>query len=248
MSDYHNKYGLSRYIPSEVAREVRQACGFGCIECGKSLVQYEHIDPEFHMATEHEADNIALLCGSCHDYVTRKVWSKERIKRARLAPYCLREGFSWGELDLGLEPPVLHFAGSIITNCEIPIRVKDIPLISIKGSEASGLPFRLTANFCDSNGIPVLNIKDNIWQTSSHSWDVELKAGRMVIRQQDGGQILALHTIPPNRLEIERLEMRVGQIDFRGSPDLLEIRRDGGRFIPFTGIIMDGCTIGFEIE
>lgn len=77
-----NKYGLSRYIPAEVRREVRQRSKFGCVLCRCGFYQYEHIDPTFEDATEHDPDYICCLCGACHDLITRGHFSKEAIKLA----------------------------------------------------------------------------------------------------------------------------------------------------------------------
>lgn len=57
-----NKYGLSRYVPSDVRRIVRQRCGFGCVICGLSLYDYEHFAPYFKDAKSHDPDGITLLC------------------------------------------------------------------------------------------------------------------------------------------------------------------------------------------
>ncbi|WP_140145769.1 HNH endonuclease, partial [Vibrio parahaemolyticus] len=81
MSD-KNKHGLSRYIPEDVKRKVRQKCGYGCVVCGTAIVEYEHVDPEFSEAKEHDPDKIVLLCSQCHAKVTRKFLSKESIKLA----------------------------------------------------------------------------------------------------------------------------------------------------------------------
>src|SRR5688500_9526885 len=94
-----NKFGLSREIPSPTKRVIRQQCGFGCVVCGSGIYQYEHIDPEWHRAKEHSASRIALLCGTCHDYVTRRLWPKSKILKAREHPYCLRKGFSSARID-----------------------------------------------------------------------------------------------------------------------------------------------------
>lgn len=47
-----NKYGLKDTISSLVKREVRQRCGFGCVNCGNAVYQYEHLDPTFAEAKE----------------------------------------------------------------------------------------------------------------------------------------------------------------------------------------------------
>ncbi len=77
-----NKYGLSRRIPAEIRRDVRQRSNFGCIICRRGFYQYEHIDPPYENAKEHNPENICCLCGACHDAVTRGQLSKRMIKNA----------------------------------------------------------------------------------------------------------------------------------------------------------------------
>jgi len=59
-----NIHGLSRTIPEGIKRQVRQECGFGCVVCGLAIATYEHIDPPFKTAKDHDPSKIAYLCGS----------------------------------------------------------------------------------------------------------------------------------------------------------------------------------------
>ncbi len=71
MPDTYNKHGLSRTIPEDVKRQVRQACGFGCVCCGFAIVTYEHIEPEFHNAESHDPENmhscVEAVMGELHE-------------------------------------------------------------------------------------------------------------------------------------------------------------------------------------
>jgi hypothetical protein len=89
-----NKHGLARYIPSDIQRQIRQECGFGCVICGAAFYDYEHIEPEFADAREHNPAAMALLCGGCHARVTRKRLSKASVWAARKNPCCLQQGFN----------------------------------------------------------------------------------------------------------------------------------------------------------
>ena len=102
-----NRFGLSRDIPNETKRLIRQRCGFGCVVCGSAFYQYEHVDPNFADARVHDPERIALLCGSCHDRVTRGALSKETVKRWALHPRAKELGFSFGPFDIGLHRPVI---------------------------------------------------------------------------------------------------------------------------------------------
>jgi hypothetical protein len=75
-----NRHGLSRYIPADIALDVRRRSKFGCVICRCAIYQYEHIEPEFADARQHRAENICLLCGGCHDRVTRGRLSKETVR------------------------------------------------------------------------------------------------------------------------------------------------------------------------
>jgi len=79
-----NRHALPDYIPEPIAREIRQRCGFGCVICRK--------DPTFEDAQRHDPNCIVLLCGGCHDRVTRGFLSKDTVKRKALHPKCLEAG------------------------------------------------------------------------------------------------------------------------------------------------------------
>ncbi len=81
-----NKNGLSRYIPSEIKSIIRERSYFGCVVCGNLFCDYEHVDPLFCEAKEHDPEKMCLLCPNHHRYLANAC-SKERIKEAMLDPY-----------------------------------------------------------------------------------------------------------------------------------------------------------------
>lgn len=238
-----NKYGLPRKIPSHIKREVRKRCGFGCIVCGCGLIQYEHVDPEFHEAKSHEPDAIVTLCPTCHASVTSKFWSKDRVKRHALDPACLKEGFLKHVFDFYTDGhPSVQFGGVLLKNCPTPIEIFGTPLISIKPPECEGGPFLLSGTFCDKSGSPTLKIVDNEWIAFSNSWDVEVSAGGIVVRNGPRDVVLKLSVLPPHTLVIERLKMTFGFVDIDISADNLKINTN-----TFTGCVMDNCNVGFNL-
>lgn len=126
-----NQYGLARHIPTEVKRAVRQRCRFGCVVCGMGVYDYEHVDPEFKYAKEHDPDRIALLCPSCHAKVTRGQWSKDKIKAALLSPKAAEAGYAKEFFDFTGNHPEVILGGNTLRNCRVPIMVHGSPLISI---------------------------------------------------------------------------------------------------------------------
>src|SRR5438876_238449 len=152
MSDNLNKYGLSRSIPEGIKRQVRQACGFGCVCCGLAIASYEHIDPEFHEAKSHDPDRMAFLCEGCHSRITRNFWSKQRVKEARESPWCIQEGSCHDAFDTGDNNLTVWVGGNRIVNMETILKVDDTALLSIEPPEASGGPYRLSGEFYDERG------------------------------------------------------------------------------------------------
>lgn len=123
-----NKYGLSRHIDENIARTIRKACGYGCVRCGMALYEYEHIDPEFAEAHKHNPERMALLCGSCHNAVTRKTLSKLAVKKARLEPWCLKNGYAHDFLELP-DGPVGICLGSTRSECQVLLQIYGWPVI-----------------------------------------------------------------------------------------------------------------------
>src|SRR5262245_16747171 len=127
-----NQYGLSRDIPADVKRAVRQACGYGCVICGSAIIEYEHVEPTFENAREHDPDGITLLCPQCHGKVTRKFLSKQTVQNAMLHPKCKEQGYANEFFDIGRTHPRLVFAGTTIEKTPVPIQVRDIPLFQVQ--------------------------------------------------------------------------------------------------------------------
>ena len=106
-----NKHGLSRTIPGPVKRIIRQRCGFGCVICGLGFYDYEHFDPDFADATEHNPEGMTLLCSQCNQSRGRGRLSRETVAKANKNPKCLREGYANEMFDFHSEPIEIKFAG-----------------------------------------------------------------------------------------------------------------------------------------
>lgn len=238
-----NKYGLSRTIPPHIKREVRKRCGFGCIVCGCGLIQYEHVEPEFHEAKFHDPEAIVTLCPTCHASVTSKFWSKERVKRHALDPACLKDGFLKHVFDFYTDGhPSVQFGGALLKNCPTPIEVFGTPLLTIRPPECKGGPFLLSGTFCDKAGNPTLKIVDNEWIAFSDSWDVQVSAGGITVRNGPGDIVLKLTVLPPHTLVVERLKMKYGFVDIDITADKLMVNTNA-----IIGCTMDGGAVGISL-
>src|SRR5262245_61752814 len=157
----NNKHGLSRNIPSQIKREIRQAAGFGCVCCGVAIGMYEHVDPEFHDAEEHDPQRMAYLCGGCHDKVSRGIWSKDKIKEARETPWCLTKGHPHYAFDVAGAGATIWLGPNKVVDVPTILQIRGKPLLTIEEPERNGLPYRISGEFYDDEGNLLFEIHEN---------------------------------------------------------------------------------------
>ena len=213
-----NKYGLDRNIPSEIKREVRKKCGFGCIVCGNSIYQYEHIIPEFKDAQSHEVENIGLLCGSCHDKVTRGILPKEFIKQKRGTPFCLDTNFSKFEYYINPQNDIIIRLGKIsFVNTPNILVIDSCNILSILPPEKEKTPPIICASFFNRNGQKVAWINNNEWFGDSNSFDIEAVGATIKIRSSLYKIDLKITLIHPNVIQIDNLNLDYNNKSVSGS-------------------------------
>lgn len=218
-----NRHGLTRNIPTDVKREVRKRCGYGCVRCGLGFYDYEHFAPDFKDATHHEAAGITLLCMQCNQKRARNQLSAETVALANANPICLQQGFAREEWGFGHEPIEVKFGGVTFINVTHLIVVNGTPIMSVAPPEEGSAFFRMSASFCDSAGESTLEIKDNEWFAQSKNWDVECVGQRITIKSGPKDISIVLRSEPPRRIVIEKLNMFFQGCTFIGTEDLLKI-------------------------
>lgn len=243
-----NKFGLSRDIPEGIKRAVRQRCGYGCVLCGSAIYQYEHIEPDFYEAREHNPDGITLLCGSCHDKKTRKFLSAARVLKGAKAPAAKAKGFAFTELESGDEHPVVRLGGFTMRNCRTPLELHNVPMLRLERGEAEGAPFQLTASFFDSENRPTVCIYRNELFAFADNWDVEAAGGRIVVRTAAREIALQLHFQQGGGITVERLDMAYGAYRLRADPDKLEVLNRDGRGLTIREGLADNCLVGLSLN
>ncbi|EOG7617962.1 hypothetical protein ACLIND_003456 [Vibrio cholerae] len=243
-----NKYGLGRYVPSDVRRIVRQRCGFGCVICGLSLYDYEHFAPDFKDAKFHDPDGITLLCMQCNQKRNRKVLSVESVIRANENPKCLSQGFANEAFDFGSDPIEVQFAGVSFIECPTLIEVDGISVLSIKNPSLPNEPYLLSGRFCDDAGEATLKIEDNVWSVGADCWDVECEGATITIRKDLGNIVLELRSEPPHKLVVERLDMEFEGVYFKGNKEELKVSFDNKNWSTWSGCSMTNCTIGMSFR
>lgn len=177
-----NKHGLPRYVPPEVKKRIRQASGFGCIFCGSVVAQYEHIEPEFKDARQHDPERMTLLCGACHDKVTRRHISKASVWAARENPRALQDGYAHDILYANTAELEIWIGNSTSRKTNTILTIHGKPIIWFESPRVSGEPSKLCAIFYDDSGRVVAYINRNEFIAFSSSQDVKSESTRLLIR------------------------------------------------------------------
>jgi hypothetical protein len=249
MSGNRNSFGLNRHIPSAVKLQLRQESGYGCVYCGNAIVTYEHIDPEFSVATKHDPNCMACLCGGCHTKVNKGLLSKESVNKAKKAPRARQTGFSFDAFDIGNSWIEIQLGNSKLINCENIISVNCRSIFAIRKPEVLNGPFRLNAVFYDSSNSLMFSIEDNEYKIKNENWDVEIVGPQITIRNAPESIALQLKADPPNRIIVEKLDMLVDGGRFHFDINKSEIlSKDGSQFGGFTPGKYTGCETVFDVH
>lgn len=230
-----NKHGLSDYIPEDVRREVRRKAGFGCVMCGRAIGDYHHFSPEFADARGHHAQGIVYLCLEHHGLAHRRRLAPQTIVDHAARPAALRNGFSFGAFDMQCLEPMLIIGSNTAINCTHFFRVRGIPVLSVKPPERPGGPFRLNADFADSNGTQIIKIVDNEWRVRTGKWDVRTEGPLIKIYSGAKKIDLVLRTEPPNTFRVERLNMATDGFILRCAGRAVTLKTPSGYQHSFEG-------------
>lgn len=239
-----NQHGLGRYVPREVRHEIRVRCGFGCVLCGLAYYDYEHFDPDFKDAKEHNPNGMTLLCMQCNQKRARGTLSAATVARANQNPKCKQQGFASELFDFGPDPIEVRFAGVSFVDCKVLIQVCGVDLLSVRPPERPGTPVLLSGFFADITGATTLKVVDNIWSAGDENWDVEVVGPLITIRRGPGDIALQLRVLPPNAIAVEKIDMALEGYYLRGDVSVLQISTNGRTWNTFSSIGIHGAGVG----
>ncbi|HBW1845499.1 TPA: hypothetical protein N3414_004307 [Klebsiella quasipneumoniae subsp. quasipneumoniae] len=212
MGDRINKYGLrDSHLKEAQRRKIRRDAGYGCVICGALFIQYEHIEPEFHEAREHDPDKMTLLCGTHHDDVSYKRRTKKSIWEAKANPKNKPGGIISRSLyhqkidtNIIVGSNSLGAVGHKIFDSILTISGK--PLLWFESDFEVDSPVEICAIFHGEDGKPHAYINRNCFITSIANYDIKGKGAKITI-SQNGEVILVLNFEGDKTLKVERLKM-----------------------------------------
>lgn len=224
MTSHGNKYGLSRHIPENIKYILRKEAGFGCVICGRAICSYEHIDPEFKDAKDHDPEKMAFLCEGCHSKITRKFWSKEKVFQAKKKPWCIQKGKCHSSFDVADSIIEVTLAGNKFYKSDDLIVIDNTEILKISPPEEMGAPYRLSGNFYDKIGKMIFSIKENEWVGEVTNFDINYVGGRIIIKNSYNETALQILCDPPRRLIIEKINLYYKGAKIIGDQNSLEFR------------------------
>jgi trigger factor len=239
-------------IPTNVMREVRQRCGFGCVLCGTPICEYHHMVP-YSESPEHVASNITLLCNLHHTEATKGLLTSDQIARANENPYCRQHGVT--------SPYSLHFSGEgfacVIggnsfsspwrdqehSTLAIAIAVDDTDLLWFRVDQDGRL--FVNASIFDEYNLPLLIIQENAMVYSADKWDVEFKGRNLIVRQASREIFIEIRFEPPDKLCIDRARLLCNGVEILvRSSHIFVVNSD----LLFTGCkTVQNCGVGLQL-
>jgi hypothetical protein len=247
-----NKHGLQRHIPEDMALEIRRRSKFGCVVCRCAIYQYEHIDPEFADAKSHDPDKICLLCGGCHDRVTRGRLSKETVSaRYKDVQDSLEIRRPFEELDLSAQSLTVSFGTAKFERAAHLLRINGVDLLSISPPKDGASFPTLNGVFCETTGKEIFRISDNVWEGPTDAWDIRVSGRHVTIKGDGGRTALAFAVSPPGDIVISHLDMYLDNCHVMcGDEGLMVGRIYAGRYA-YVGLGHFSCVhsdVGIDVD
>ena len=247
-----NKHGLPRNIPSSVKRQVRKNSKFGCIFCRCAIYEYEHIVPSFSDAREHDPDKICLLCGQCHNKVSKGLLSKESVLKkyveVRESKLDLRP---FDILDINVKHPEIVIGNCKFINPKKIIELDGRTILSLHHKEGHGGMPTLSGVFSDKNGADLISIIDNEWSGSTEHWDLTTEGREIVIRHSKGHVALKIELFPPYKLVVHTLDIDIGGCHLHCHNGVFRVGRrtkDEEVYVEIESLIAQHPSVGICIE
>jgi hypothetical protein len=205
-----NRHGLSRSIPEEVKRRVRQRCGFGCVVCGDPFITYEHFNPPFKDAEEHREDGITLLCGGCQDKTAKRLMSKETVARHNANPKALVGNAVCNVEILGFRReicPIIYMGNNQFFCDGEVIRVFGTTVFGFELDEGPRAGLLLNMRINDREGCALFEVVRNELIVSNSNWDARWDGNKLTIRRGNQKILFSMRLHLPHVMRIDRIDL-----------------------------------------
>jgi hypothetical protein len=195
---------------------------------------------------------MCLLCGRCHDKVTKGQISKDSVRRQYEKVQTdanIKRPFD--DLVLDSQSLTVVLGSSIFHGARTLIEIDGDAVLAIEPPE-DGMSFpTISGEFSDENGEELFRIERNVWSGRSDVWDMKVEGKEIVIRSAPGKVALKLIIEPPNRIVVEHLEMRTRSAFLRlrkGSLEVGRVEADAEYSVGLERFECDGADVGVKVD
>lgn len=244
-----NKHGLSRTVPPEIKAQIRKTDGYGCIKCGNIFIQYEHIDPLFCNAVEHNPKNMTLLCTGCHNESTGKRLPKRIIQKLKDDPYCKKKGRTHSnKFYPNPDHMIIEIGSSTFSNTDIAIILNGKPIIWVSKSFSDPFsPLLYNGIFMDSVGNKIGYLNKNQFIGLIGDCDFQAISSRIEVRRKKREINLILEIEGDNIVKIKKMFFKYQHTQIKLKEDKKIYLTYSNNDISISNLTTEKCFRGLSI-
>jgi hypothetical protein len=167
-------------IPADVARELRQEAGFGCVVCGNPIIEYHHI---IRWEEEHHFRPADMVCFCPNHHAGVKILTVDEEREYKAHPHNIVKGLAEGMLTFKQGKLAVVMGNNLLTGNDegTILSVDGEPIISIFLNDKGRL--EISAIIYDKTGQRVAVIDKNQWMFGSQDlWDFEFEQDGLTMR------------------------------------------------------------------
>lgn len=241
-----NKHGLTRYIKKSIKEQIRKDAGFGCVICGSLIVEYEHIEPEYHNAKVHDPKCMTILCPFCHDKVTKKRISKKAVWKAKEKPMALIKGFVNDYLSVETDDATFKIGSTVTSMTNVVLNIYGKPILWFEPPSQSDEPFKLCCVFYDKNSKVTAFINRNEFVGLVGDKDILSEGTRIEIVESKKHKLLVIDVEGDAPIHIKTLDMMYADAQVTVKPSGQLVLKQGKSEMTLDSCTISNCGSGFS--
>lgn len=177
---------LSRTIPTEIRRILRQEVNYGCpVEsCGSPYLSYHHFDPPWHVENHHNPNGMIALCLHHHKAADNGAFTSNQLKNLKNNPFLSKDDILSGQLSWKRENILFDVGGNYYLGASQIYLRKDEQMIWLEHDEKGNIMINL--NIKDKEGNLIFTMRNNDWIISTSLQDIESPPAMKIVKLKDG--------------------------------------------------------------
>lgn len=177
--------GISRNIPAEVRRYLRQEVNYGCPldSCGSPFLSYHHFNPPWHEENHHNPNGMIALCLHHHKAADNGAYTCDQLKKLKSNPHLSNDDILIGNIAWKRESILFDIGGNYYLGpSEIYLR-KSEKLIWLEFDDHKHMMINFDVK--DKEGNLIFSMRNNDWIVTTAIQDIESPPSMKMIKLND---------------------------------------------------------------